>query len=312
MATTGGSSVTLIAGMLGDISEVLETVISQIVPNLSSALADTFYEMIADEASEADLPEEITAKLDNVFEALDNNDTESAKQYFSEFTDEIVKYYELDESDAAEINSEFNNIIDNSVDETGNFSYLSFLSATLDYVSDGEDDYAELQETIDSLQNIDAEELINNFLGETLDESTDNMIILVLLGVVLVTVGLCAFLWGILFLFDFFHTISKNRRFTVWYVKMFAWIPGVLFFAAPTFAITALPTLLGDSAAELTAVFNAISMTFGGSGVISGICYLLLWVMSIFWLFPIKHGIRKAKKEIKHRGLSVKQIKNSK
>ena len=104
--------------------------------------------------------------------------------------------------------------------------------------------------------------------------------------------------WLILFLFSFFHLLAKNKRFMMWYVKLICWIPSVIWLA-----LTALPALAnkvevisdlfnGDEGGIIQAALRGItSYTW-----INGLCLVLLWFVSIFWAFPIKHKIRKERK----------------
>ncbi len=99
--------------------------------------------------------------------------------------------------------------------------------------------------------------------------------------------------WAILFLFSFFRLFSKNKRFTMWYVKIFGAIPVILFWLAPLVAGAVIPayfpTLLGEFQWALPVLLSALgTMTW-----ISGLCYIVLWALSIFWAFPVKHKIRK-------------------
>ena len=105
-------------------------------------------------------------------------------------------------------------------------------------------------------------------------------------------------LWLILFLFSLFHMVAQNKRFTMWYVKLFCWIPAVIWLVLVL--IPKLATKIsfindfwnGDNGNVVRAVFGGISsLTW-----ISGLCYVLLWLVSIFWAFPIKHKIRKERK----------------
>ncbi|MDE6504655.1 MAG: hypothetical protein K2L42_02160 [Clostridia bacterium] len=96
-------------------------------------------------------------------------------------------------------------------------------------------------------------------------------------------------MWAILFLFAFFHMFAKNKRFTMWYVKLFGCYPCILFGVLPFAGKMLLGSLMGETGAMAAAVLGCVStMTW-----ISGICYLLLWFVSIFWAFPIKRKIRK-------------------
>lgn len=99
--------------------------------------------------------------------------------------------------------------------------------------------------------------------------------------------------WLILFLFAFLHLFAKNKRFTMWYVKLFGFLPCLIFGVAPLVAGAIVPGMEGG--AEIAGILGMIStMTW-----ISGACYILLWVISIFWAFPIKRKIRAYNKRLK-------------
>ena len=109
-------------------------------------------------------------------------------------------------------------------------------------------------------------------------------------GYAFIFVAFHVLMWFILFLFAFFRIFAKNKRFTMWYVKLVSCWPCIIFFLAPL-AMTVAAAGVGLPATFVT-IFSAVSsMTW-----ISGICYLLLWVFSICWAFPIKHKIRKLRK----------------
>ena len=99
--------------------------------------------------------------------------------------------------------------------------------------------------------------------------------------------------WLILFLFAFLHLFAKNKRFTMWYVKLFGFLPCLMFGVAPLVAGAIVPGMEGG--AEIAGILGMIStMTW-----ISGACYILLWIISIFWAFPIKRKIRAYNKQLK-------------
>lgn len=102
--------------------------------------------------------------------------------------------------------------------------------------------------------------------------------------------------WIILFLFSFFHLFAKNKRFMMWYVKLICWIPAMIwvgFKLLPWLSTKFFPDAFeGTSGAIIKGAFSSIS-TFTW---INGLCYVLLWLISIFWAFPIKHKIRKERK----------------
>ena len=93
---------------------------------------------------------------------------------------------------------------------------------------------------------------------------------LLLFGIAALACGV----WFILFLFALFHTFAQNKRFMMWYVKLWGVYPCLLF-------------------GTLSVLTLGVISTFTW---INGACYLLLWAFSIFWAFPIKRKIRADRK----------------
>lgn len=100
-----------------------------------------------------------------------------------------------------------------------------------------------------------------------------------------------AFVWAVLFLFAFFRLFAKNKRFLMWYVKIFGILPCLLFGVLPLAA----GALVGG---EVAAVLGALSTM----AWVSGGCYVLLWLVSVFWAFPIKRKIRALNKQLAQLG----------
>ena len=97
---------------------------------------------------------------------------------------------------------------------------------------------------------------------------------------------LFALVWILLAVFAFFRIFMRNKRFTMWYVKLLGFLPCLIFGIAPLVA--------GKLVPEAAAYLGMISTL----AWISGACYLLLWLISVFWAFPIKRKIRKLQREI--------------
>lgn len=95
-----------------------------------------------------------------------------------------------------------------------------------------------------------------------------------------------AALWAILSLFAFIHIFTPNKKVGMWYVKATGYLPCLLFVVAPAIAMTALPTLMPE--------FPALGITFGGLVLISGACYIALWLVSAIWCHIVRKQIDKA------------------
>ena len=136
---------------------------------------------------------------------------------------------------------------------------------------------------------------------EKINEMNDSMhLFMIVFGVLTFFIAL----WIILFLFAFFHMLAKNKRFTMWYVKLFGPYPAIIFWGIPTIIKLAIKggTVTINGVAASAEQLNLLSAILGGVSSmawISGLCYLLLWAISILWAFPIKHKIRKLKKEMR-------------
>lgn len=110
--------------------------------------------------------------------------------------------------------------------------------------------------------------------------------------------------WLFLALISFFKIFAKNKRFTMWYVKLYSFIPGLIALALMLAPLVApkIMSLLGMAAEEITETMGYVSIACAGISSftwISGLCFIALWLVSIFWAFPIKHKIRKERKACK-------------
>lgn len=136
-------------------------------------------------------------------------------------------------------------------------------------------------------------------------------------GYVFIAIGFFILLWAILFLFSFFHMFARNKRFMMWYVKLFCAWPCIIFWLVPLLVknvlAKAFPQIYAQvidlvvgfvgnalkitvTAEQATGLFNAVLSSLQTFAWISGICYLALWIISICWAFPIKHKIRRLNK----------------
>lgn len=110
-------------------------------------------------------------------------------------------------------------------------------------------------------------------------------------GYMFIYVAFNALIWFILFLFAFFRMFAKNKRFTMWYVKLIGCWPCIIFGVMLSFGMS----MIAGAVAAL-APYAGMFAAFSSYTWISGGCYLLLWLLSICWAFPIKHKIRKLRK----------------
>lgn len=178
--------------------------------------------------------------------------------------------------DDAELQAQLRDMYDETVAQNGSFSTEAFICVNASQAMQGEEGSGEVYTNFSDLASgmIGEEET-----GESILDSVPSWVFLV----ISIAVLFFAAVWAILFLFAFFHIFSSNRRFTMWYVKLFGFFPCLLFGVAPLVA----GALIQDAA------FTAILGMVSSLSWISGACYLLLWLISIFWAFPIKRRIRR-------------------
>ncbi len=194
-------------------------------------------------------------------------------------------------------------IYDKTVSEVDKFSLEAMICVAVSsgLIEDGENE----GETSSAPQKVltSYEELISEILkgdgedmgeiGESLAEIKDLINqIAGIYGYLFYAVLFFAGMWLILFLFSFLHIFAKNKRFMMWYVKLTGYIPCLIFGVLPVVLKQVLARVIeGDAGRIIGAAMSAFStMTW-----ISGVCYLLLWLVSIFWAFPIKRKIRRMK-----------------
>ena len=115
---------------------------------------------------------------------------------------------------------------------------------------------------------------------DLLDEEQTQLVHTVFLAIAAAVIFF-AFVWFVLLLFAFFHIFARNKRFLMWYVKIFGLLPCLIFGVAPL----VLGAVLGGEIAAVLGMISTMAWVSGG-------CYVLLWLLSIFWAFPIKRKIR--------------------
>ncbi len=147
----------------------------------------------------------------------------------------------------------------------------------------------------------EVEKLVDGYVGVYIEQAVttinDMNATFPVFWVVFGAFALFAGVWAIMFLFAFLRLFSKNKRFTMWYVKLFGAIPVILFWLAPIVAGWAIPAyfpaLLGEFAWALPVILGALGTTTW----VSGICYVVMWALSVFWAFPVKCKIRRLIKQ---------------
>lgn len=216
-----------------------------------------------------------------------------------ELQNQLGEDYISDEN-LADLESSIRTVYDDTVEATdGTFTIESCICV---FASKSLQESGEITQTFTSYA-----DLIDYFMDSALSSGSgsgsdsgssselDNTIAQVepILKIVAIALLFFTAVWLILFLFAFLHLFAKNKRFTMWYVKLFGFLPCLIFGVAPLVAGAIVPGMEGG--AEIAGILGMIStMTW-----ISGACYILLWIISIFWAFPIKRKIRAYNKQLK-------------
>lgn len=202
-----------------------------------------------------------------------------------ELQNQLGEDYISDEN-LADLESSIRTIYDDTVAATdGTFTIESCICV---FVSKSLQESGEITQTFTSYA-----DLIDYFMDSSSELDDTIAQVEPILKIVAIALLFFTAVWLILFLFAFLHLFAKNKRFTMWYVKLFGFLPCLIFGVAPLVAGAIIPGMEGG--AEIAGILGMIStMTW-----ISGACYILLWIISIFWAFPIKRKIRAYNKQLK-------------
>lgn len=277
----------------GDLTAAVDDILEQAMPRFIAYIVASAAQAQSEEY--ADLPvDEITAVTD----LLGEGQYEEAKAQFPAAAQSFAQEmgYSLDGQTLDELSDMFGQMVDAGINEDNTFSYTQAIASLGGEGGEGE--------TGGAMPDIGG--MLDSALAEMSDEQAQT-VGMALFAVAAVFIGLTSALWLLMALIAFFRIFLKNKRFTMWYVKLTAWLPGTLFVLAPAIGIKFAPALIASmggeaagGAAGMTGMLESIGLAFGGSGVVSLICLGVLWLVSIFWLFPIKRKIRKLNKEIKY------------
>ena len=272
----------LFTSALGGLSDTVARLSEQILPAMISVSVAG--------AEGADLVEALLTNIDTsiftqTIAILNNQDLEGARTEFSSQLDGFLAQFDV--TLTGEQETEVMNAYDKLVDAAtvdGEFSAANIFSAM------GGSGESEGEGGASDMLAILADPAA---LADQLDEETLQTVNLACTGVsafLLVQAGL----WAILALFAFLHIFLPNKKVGMWYVKLLCWLPCFIFFIAPPLALAVAPNFV-----ELPAVVS--SLAFGGMTFISGICLLVLWLISIFWCHPIKKRIKRCTDALRAR-----------
>ena len=272
----------LFTSALGGLSDTVARLSEQILPAMISV---SVAGAAGADLENADLENIDTSIFTETITKLNNQDLEGARTEFSSQLDGFLAQFDV--TLTGEQETEVMNAYDKLVDAAtvdGEFSAANIFSAM------GGSGESEGEGGASDMLAILADPAA---LADQLDEETLQTVNLACTGVsafLLVQAGL----WAILALFAFLHIFLPNKKVGMWYVKLLCWLPCFLFFIAPPLALAVAPNFV-----ELPAVVS--SLAFGGMTFISGICLLVLWLISIFWCHPIKKRIKRCTDALRAR-----------
>lgn len=272
----------LFTSALGGLSDTVARLSEQILPAMISV---SVAGAAGADLENADLENIDTSIFTETITKLNNQDLEGARTEFSSQLDGFLAQFDV--TLTGEQKTEVMNAYDELVDAAtvdGEFSAANIFSAMGGSgESEGEGGAADMLAILADPA----------ALADQLDEETLQTVNLACTGVsafLLVQAGL----WAILALFAFLHIFLPNKKVGMWYVKLLCWLPCFIFFIAPPLALAVAPNFV-----ELPAVVS--SLAFGGMTFISGICLLVLWLISIFWCHPIKKRIKRCTDALRAR-----------
>lgn len=250
---------------LGDALRSLENLSEQMLPSLMAIAASEAVSNTG--AGTIDYTQVDTSELSETIEQLNAQDPESAKQSFLDFCDTYAASQlgiTLTQEQKDSVASNFDEVVDMMKDENGTISAENLLSAA------GGSSSVEIPDVNSLLAQIPAE--------------TQQMIQQICKIVGVIAFALAA-LWLLLAALAILHIFLPNKKVAMWYVKATGYLPFLICWLLPVIGIKLAPSLAPD--------FSSLpAMAFGGITVVSFVCLLILWGISIFWCHPIKKRIR--------------------
>ncbi len=187
----------------------------------------------------------------------------------------------------SDVQKYFDDIVEAGTDEQGDFSFMQVLMMMSGGSSEsGSEGSSESKNPI--------EQIFSQI--ENMDDTTVSQVKMALTATSVAGVLLSAFCWLMLALLSLVHIFAKNKKVAMWYVKLTGLLPCLLFVIAPSIAMAIAPEMAGGG--QSAAMIGSMGMTFGGLTIISAVCLLVLWGVSIFWCHPIKKKIKACKKQL--------------
>ena len=275
---------------LGFSDDPMDVLIGKMGESLSTISGELASAALLSMASSSDTPidESVVAAVNEALSALEKAQTdEEVDASVAALAETLRAQFDPNGTDASwddgELRTQIRDMYDKTVENTadGSFTTEAFICVNLSEAMGEEGKEAPVYTSFSEMMRamLDGSEESEDLFSQLPDGVMTGFgaVILLFAGV-----------WVILFLFAFLHMFAKNKRFTMWYVKLFGFFPCLIFAIAP---------LAGAHLIADTTVAAVLSATSSLAWV-SGVCYLLLWLISVFWAFPIKRKIRKLNREL--------------
>ena len=292
--------------VLAEATSTVDEIVQQALPAaLSTAIVNTVLEELPADFTyeEVEIPQEMNDTVNKLAEKTDpeeikaelKGDFISAAESFVAQNSALLGIGELSEEDRAQLESIFEEAVDlMTVDGEFSLSNIDKAIAELMNSYGGSLEESGMQPfavTFAAAREATSGNAAIDFIrdpGAYVDSlsETDVQLIKAICLWTAVFMLFIAVLWAILSLFAFIHIFTPNKKVGMWYVKATGYLPCLLFVVAPAIAMTALPTLMPE--------FPALGITFGGLVLISGACYIALWLVSAIWCHLVRKQIDKA------------------
>ena len=292
--------------VLAEATSTVDEIVQQALPAaLSTAIVNTVLEELPADFTyeEVEIPQEMNDTVNKLAEKTDpeeiktelKGDFISAAESFVAQNSALLGIGELSEEDRAQLESIFEEAVDlMTVDGEFSLSNIDKAIAELMNSYGGSLEESGMQPfavTFAAAREATSGNAAIDFIrdpGAYVDSlsETDVQLIKAICLWTAVFMLFIAVLWAILSLFAFIHIFTPNKKVGMWYVKATGYLPCLLFVVAPAIAMTALPTLMPE--------FPALGITFGGLVLISGACYIALWLVSAIWCHIVRKQIDKA------------------
>lgn len=229
-----------------------------------------------------------TERLYAEFSALKDATEEDKAEFIARFSAALLEELGCaeDEELAAAVQDAITQIYDAAVEYAEEFSVETCVCMLLTQLFDPEREapYANYDEAVGAMLGLNEDHEEGFGLGNVIDGAMFG--IWIFLGVMCISVLSYLVLAGMALL----HAVIGNKRMMMWYAKLFGLFPALICFITPRVLPKLFP-MFGWEGAVLASVKGVLS-ALSSFTVVSLVCYVLLWVISIFVAFPIKRKIR--------------------